>query len=317
MAQTPPEPGHDRDRLAFQTFRIRRSWGTIPDARIPIMDRTAIAAIIIGLGGTVAAMVYPVKYPEAPKWAVNLNWWGGLFLVFAGVIYLMTEHVGSAIIATLGWFWGYIIALLHMTAFWLVMVFAAGMAAHRWSIPLILTWWTQAQVDRSPIVTTWQTPLQVAERFVDPDVFSKYRTAQENAKSPAAKVKLLEAELSGTVESEIISELKEQLTGAARARDDADYVARRRHADVVEYLRGALKSQILVAKGCKVVRRKTGEIIKEKEQYLPNDWGITIAGVDVIDLNTAIVQNGFPQNVHRDVLIGRDEKRLLAAKKST
>jgi hypothetical protein len=82
-------------------------------------------------------------------------------------------------------------------------------------------------------------------------------------------------------------------------------------------LRGALKSQILVAKGCKVVRRKTGEIIKEKEQYLPNDWGITIAGVDVIDLNTAIVQNGFPQNVYRDVLIGRDEKRLLAAKKST
>jgi hypothetical protein len=285
------------------------------------MDRTAIAAIVIGLGGTVAAMVYPVKYPNAPKWAVNLSWWGGWFLVFAGVIYLMTEHVGSAIIATLGWFWGYIIALLHMTAFWFVMVFAAGMAAHRWSIPLILTWWTQAQaqaqVYRTPIVTTWQTPLQAAERFVDPDLFSKYRTAEENAKSLAEKVKLLEAELSGTVESEIISVLKEQLTGAAGARDDADYVARRRRADVVECLRGALKSQILVAKGCKVVRKKTGEIIKEKEQYLPNDWGIIINGVDAIDLNTAVVQNGFPHKVYSDVLIGRDERRLSTAKKST
>jgi hypothetical protein len=83
----------------------------------------------------------------------------------------MIEHLGGAIIATLGWFLGYIIALLHMTAFWFIMVFAAGMAAHRWGTPLIVTWWTQAQIDRSPIVTTWQTPLQAAEIFVDPDLF--------------------------------------------------------------------------------------------------------------------------------------------------
>jgi hypothetical protein len=35
------------------------------------IDTTAIAAIVIGLGGTVAAMVYPVKYADAPKWAVG------------------------------------------------------------------------------------------------------------------------------------------------------------------------------------------------------------------------------------------------------
>jgi len=212
------------------------------------IDTTAIAAIVIGLGGTVAAMVYPIKYPGEQKWAVNLSWWGGLFFVLSGVIYLVTEHLGGAIVATLGLFLGYIIALLHMTAFWLVMVFAAGMAAHRWGLPLILTWRIQAQVDRSPIVTTWQTPLQAAERFVDPDLFSKYRTAQENAKSLAEKVKLLEVELAGAVESEIISVLKKHLTDATGARDDADYVAQRRRADVVESLRVALKSQILVAK---------------------------------------------------------------------
>src|SRR5712671_5677918 len=91
------------------------------------IDTTAIAAIIIGLGGSVAAMVYPVKYPNAPKWAVDLSWWGGLFLVLAGVLYLLVEHIddlGHATVAAFGWLFGHLVALQRLPGFWLVVMFA-------------------------------------------------------------------------------------------------------------------------------------------------------------------------------------------------
>jgi hypothetical protein len=83
-------------------------------------------------------------------------------------------------------------------------------------------------------------------------------------------------------------------------------------------MREALRSRILVAKGCKRVRKKNGEIAKLKEDYIPQIfWGIIIHEVDSVDLDTAIARGGFPESVYGDVLIGRDEreaKRLLAAK---
>jgi hypothetical protein len=139
------------------------------------MDRTAVASIVIGLGATVAAMVFPTKYPKTPKWAIEVTWYGGLFLVIASVAYLISEHpfrdLGGAAIAAFEWFSAYLIAVQRLPGFWLVIVFAAGMAANHWGTPLILTWWRRGNVDRNPLVTTWLTPLQAAERFVDPEFF--------------------------------------------------------------------------------------------------------------------------------------------------
>jgi hypothetical protein len=55
------------------------------------MDGTAIAAIVIGLGATAAAMVMPIKFPNAPGWMIELAWWGGLTLVAGGILYLVIK----------------------------------------------------------------------------------------------------------------------------------------------------------------------------------------------------------------------------------
>jgi hypothetical protein len=256
------------------------------------MDKTAVASIVFGLGVAIAAMVFPSRYPNAPKWAINLIWWGGWGIAAAGFFYLIAEHslteLVGVIIATLGWFWAGVVALLHTTVFWGVMVFAAGMAAAHWGVPFVRNLRERANAARNPLVTAWLTPIQAAEAFVAPELFSKYLAAQEHAKNLAGK-----------------------------ERDDADYIVQRRRSDVVECLRQALHSNVLVAKGRKVTRNKTGEIIKGEEQYLPHDWGLMIQGVDAINLDTAVARNGLPQNVYSDVLIGRDERKakpLQAAK---
>src|SRR5712691_6608443 len=108
------------------------------------MDRTAIASIIIGLGATVAAMVFPSKYPNAPKWAVNITWWGGLALILGGTLYLITEHpisdLGRVLIATFGRFTDHLIAIQRIPGFWIAIAFVTGLAVHRWGIPFFLTW---------------------------------------------------------------------------------------------------------------------------------------------------------------------------------
>jgi hypothetical protein len=55
------------------------------------MDGPAIAAILIGLGATVAAMAMPFQYPNAPGWAIELAWWGGLALIAIGFLYLLVK----------------------------------------------------------------------------------------------------------------------------------------------------------------------------------------------------------------------------------
>jgi hypothetical protein len=57
-----------------------------------LMDGTAVASIIIGLGATVAAMVFPTKFPAAQRWAINMIWWGGWAMTAAGVGYLSFKH---------------------------------------------------------------------------------------------------------------------------------------------------------------------------------------------------------------------------------
>lgn len=63
--------------------------------------RTAVAAIIIGLGATVAAMVFPSLYPKAPRWTIHLSWWGGIFLMIVGVLMLVTDITGEDISNTI------------------------------------------------------------------------------------------------------------------------------------------------------------------------------------------------------------------------
>jgi hypothetical protein len=66
--------------------RLRTRLGSVSG-----MDGTAIAGIVIGLGATIAAMVMPLKFPNAPEWAVDLAWWGGLALVGGGILYLFVK----------------------------------------------------------------------------------------------------------------------------------------------------------------------------------------------------------------------------------
>jgi hypothetical protein len=53
------------------------------------MDSTALASIAIGLGATIAAMVFPSQYPNAPKWLVSAMWWGGIVMILGGFGYLI------------------------------------------------------------------------------------------------------------------------------------------------------------------------------------------------------------------------------------
>jgi hypothetical protein len=271
------------------------------------MDRTAIAAIIIGFGATVAAMVMPQKYPQAPKWAVNLSWWGGALLIVAGAIVLMTEitfsDLGDVARVWSGWLWGHVIWLLWQPAFWVVAAFVAGIAVHRWYSTL---WRALPRLGAAgPQVPKWFTPLEAAERFVKPEIMAADRAAQEKAKQFRQTVKSLEAKLAGKLEPKKASSLREQLAIEIKNRDDAEYAAARRRTDVIETMSITLKMGLLVGKGCKSVKKR-GEWIKDKEKNIPmNFWGITINKTDVLDLDKQTA-TGYLGH-YDEVFIGKNE----------
>jgi hypothetical protein len=271
------------------------------------MDRTAIAAIIIGLGATVAAMVMPLKYPKAPKWAIDLSWWGGLSLIVAGGLYLVTEFtvsdLGSPLAAAFDQASGYIAALLRLPIFWVVVAFAGGIAAHRWFPSL---WKTLPAIrPAGPRVTEWLTPVQAVERFVDPELLSKDQLAQDKASQFREKAESLETELAGAVDPEKAVTLRDHLASTIKERDDADYIAKRRRTDVIDYLKPLFKSGRIVGKGRKM-KKKKGHFIAEQETLIPaNFWTITVENEDVLRLEKGIAWGYL--GVYRDVLIGKNE----------
>jgi len=270
------------------------------------MDRTGIAAIIIGFGATVAAMVMPQKYPQAPKWAVELSWWGGVILIVAGCIILFTEFtvadLGEALHAWSDWIWNYAVWLAQLPASWVVAAFLTGVAVHRWHGPVL-----KAMRRVSPAaarVENWYAPAQAAERFVKAEVVAADRAAQEKVKQIREEVERIETSIEGELEPENAL-IQEQLATEKSNLDDALYVASRRRTDLVEHLRITLKMGLLVGKGRKLVKRR-GNWISENEAFMPLlFWGYLLADTDVLDLEKQTATSVL--GCCDEVFIGRDE----------
>jgi hypothetical protein len=63
---------------------LGRYLSACPRCSVIAMDTGALLALLIGVGVTVAAMVFPSKYPAAPKLLIDVAWWGGLAVAFGG-----------------------------------------------------------------------------------------------------------------------------------------------------------------------------------------------------------------------------------------
>jgi hypothetical protein len=258
------------------------------------IDTTAIAAIIIGLGGTAAAMVYPVKYPEAPKWAVNLSWWGGLLLVLAGVLYLIAEYIGDiggATVVAFDWFFGHLVTLQRLPGFWLVVMFFGGLAVGVWLVPLARNKIKEGWMG-GPIVKTWLTPLEAIETFVSPDLLIEDRKARD-------RVEMLSKKISDLGQNPAAGVLLED---AVTQFNDATLVAKHRHSDVMEILISQLGNGKLVAKGFKI---KNGKIENHDTYIKIAFWRIHMLGRDWLNPEKQTA-SGFFGN-YCNVSIGKNE----------
>jgi hypothetical protein len=63
------------------------------ELRLGLGDRIAIAGIVGGFAGTVAAMALPLAYPEMPPWVWRLIFWPSLALLFGAVAFLVFDLV--------------------------------------------------------------------------------------------------------------------------------------------------------------------------------------------------------------------------------
>jgi hypothetical protein len=266
------------------------------------MDRTAIAAIIIGFGATIAAMVFPTKYPDAPKWAVNLSWWGGLFFIVAGIAYQITEHplsdLKEASIAAVTWFFNQLVALQRLSGFWIAVAFVCGIAAHRWLLPLLKT--KLANRTAGPHVEEWLTPHQAIEKFINPEMLSQSRRAAARARELRDNVKLLETKLQNAKETEK-AKLRVQLDALLEECISMEYLAAHRRSDVMNDLYQQLRSRgRLVAKGYEV----KGGKVKKRETYIPEHyWGIVYPDNSNLNIETGTYSNML--GAYQNVLIGK------------
>jgi hypothetical protein len=244
------------------------------------MDRTAIASIIIGCGATVAAMVMPQKYPSAPKTMVDLSWWGGIFLMVVGVLMLATDvttrDILEFVVTAYTQCSRQATVALRNPLSWIVLAFLAGIAVQRW-IPML---WKKMPLAHAPSrqVTEWLSLMQAAERFVDPEFMARDRKAREKA---------------------------QQFEQGTQEREDADYLAKHRREDVTGCLRGLLKNERLVAKGCQL-KIINGSTVVQPESAITNPfWGIIVGGMDCLVLEKNEAVGGFPATRFINVVIGK------------
>jgi hypothetical protein len=244
------------------------------------MDRTAIAAIVIGFGATVAAMVFPSRHPNAKKWSIHLSWWGGIFLVVVGSLMLATDVTTRDILEFVATTYAQCAQLatvaLRNPLSWIVLAFLAGVAVQRW-IPMLWKKLSSAQA-RSRQVTEWLSLMQAAERFVDPELMERDRKTRDKA---------------------------QQFAQGTQEREDADYLAKHRREDVTGCLRDLLKNEKLVAKGCQL-KIINGSTVVQPESAITNPfWGITVVGMDCLVLEKNEALGGYPPTRFIDVVIGK------------
>jgi hypothetical protein len=262
------------------------------------MDRTAIAAIIIGFGATIAAMVFPTRHPNARKWAVNLSWWGGILLVIAGSLVLVTEITARDLyewaIVSYEELLGLTISAIHLPAVWITLAFAAGAAANRWGPAFWKQWLKHRR--KGPRVLEWLSPAEAVARFVAKDLVARDRLAQEGTTQLKQRIQNLEE---NPDQSATLAEARKEL-------EEAEYLAKRRRTDVIERLLVTLKMGLLVGKGYPMKRKKGVWVRDEVMTTIPAGfWKITIDNVDILNVEAAKAVGYL--GVYLGVVIGRDE----------
>lgn len=265
------------------------------------MDATALAAIIIGFGSTLAAMALPLKYPTAPRWVLEGSWWGGLSLIFVGLFYLLTGHplgdLGGAVIAAFDWFSNLVVELQRLPGFWIVIAFAGGVAADRWLYPLSRT----KRASTGSQVKEWLTPHQAIEEFVSPGLLVQSRRTGARARELRDRVKLLEINLQDAQETEREA-LQIQFDAMLEECRDMEYLAASRLADVMDNLYDQLKLGRLVGKGYKV---KNGNVKKQITYINADYWKLSYVGIDLLNIETGVASNML--RTYQNVLIGKND----------
>jgi hypothetical protein len=280
----------------------RRARSEAVWSKLPWMDRTAVATIVIGLGSTVAAMFFPTQYPTAPTWLVRLGWWGGLLLIAVGILFLAIEHpisdLATAIAAVSEWVWGSLVAAQELPGFWTAVGFAGGLAAYRWFLPL---WRTRSVRQPSPQVKEWLTPHQAIEAFVPPALLSERRTAQARAKELRERLDLAENKVESTEDGDKLR-FAIELQGLQAHYDNTVYIYSHRCADVIENFYDQLRSGHLVAKGDQVKQRK---VVKSDKFIDASYWKVSHADRDILDLDTRRASTVL--GTYENIMIGKNE----------
>jgi hypothetical protein len=273
------------------------------------MDRTAIASVIVGFGATIAAMVFPTKYPNAPSWAINGVWYIGLGLIVLGAGYLITEHPLSSlldvILATLLWFWAEIVAIQRLPGFWIGAAFLCGIAAHKWLIPRIKNYFSSQPI--WPTVEAWLTPREALQTFVHPEYLWRLSYAEKRSGECLARLQDCERRFQMAEES-ARNGLTQELAAARNENSMAEYVTNHARADVFGNLYNQLSDGHLVAKGNEV----KGDKLRNRETVIPaHFWKLRVAGMELLNVERGSTDNIFGR--YENVMIGKTDKPLSGA----
>jgi hypothetical protein len=229
------------------------------------MDRTAVASVVIGLGVTIAAMVFPTKYPQAPRPIINGIWWFGIALMLLGASYLVTEHPLNDLVevgANVGlWLFNTARVIQRLPGFWLLVAFLLGVAANKWLIPYFKN--HRVREINYESIGEWYSPREALQRFADPLLLERHAQAESQ-----------------------LAELHEK-DGAKRGL--AEYLVKCTETDAISDLQQKLTSGSLIAKGFPVKNGKTQAFEKKID---PHFWKLTFVGLPLaINFETGEAHN--------------------------
>ncbi|MGH6726283.1 MAG: hypothetical protein ACREB8_07045 [Pseudolabrys sp.] len=238
------------------------------------MDRTAIASVIVGLGGAIAAMVFPTKYPRTPKLIINGIWWVGIVLIVFGTTYLFSEHPISDLRTmaknTIAWLFGHVVTVQRLPGFWLVIAFLIGIAANKYVFPYIKKLIRRRNKDLH--AGEWFPPREAIQRFINPALLSR----QKQARSFLA-----------------------ELSADSEKRPLAEYIVTCSDADVINNLYDQIGAGYLIAKGFPVRKGKTQPVERLIDYTF---WKLRVVG-RMLDLDTGEGCNLFEH--FRNITIAR------------
>ena len=252
-----------------------------------------IVLLLLGAGG---AVVTGFTLPNSrAKW---LTVSGFTLLGLVGFVLIILNywqsHGGSteAVFAVLG---NVTFSILQNPTFQIAAAFSAGVI-----VTLI--------VIRNPfrtkiVVRKWLTPREAVQEFVDPQILLECQRANERLSELRQAALAAEAEYQRehSFDSLIDPGVGQKKNNAIRARNDAEFVALRQRAAVMENLRSQLGSGQLVAKGYEV---KKGVLSDQENYILPVFWRIVISGRNLLNLEKENVEG--PYQSYQAISIGKN-----------